>query len=129
VVGVFAMQFEDRLRIHRRADARVACLAQQLLQQCDIDLLIIDDENLCAENIGLRNHHIFPPVPAPIDDAPALLKARSSASRNSAMLIGLVRYAKKPASNPRDRSRGPAFALKATTGIRAVRGSSRRIRS
>src|ERR1039458_8432644 len=44
---------------------------------------------------------------------------------NSWTLIGLVRYRKNPACRPFSMSRGMALALRATTGMCAVAGSSR----
>src|ERR1039458_7372879 len=62
---------------------------------------------------------------------PASCRANSSATSNVCMnsltLIGLVRYRKNPACRPFSMSRGIAFALRATMGMCAVAGSSRRI--
>ena len=53
VVAVLAMQRADLLRIHGRGDAGVAGLAQHLLEQADIGLLIVDDQDAGVENVGL----------------------------------------------------------------------------
>ena len=54
VVAVLAMQRADLVRIHRRGHARVAGLAQQLLEQADVGLLVVDDQDAGVENVRRR---------------------------------------------------------------------------
>ena len=91
VVGVPAMQRADLLRIHRRGHAGVAGLAQQLLEQADIGLLIVDDQDARGKNVRGADHHaVFSPL-ARADCVVANFSATSSVAMNSLTLMGLVR--------------------------------------
>ena len=92
VVAVLAMQRADLLRIHRRGDAGVAGLAQQLLEQADIGLLIVDDQDAGVENVGLvQSSCLSSDCSRGADAVCANFSATSSVSMNSLTLIGLVR--------------------------------------
>src|SRR5204863_364649 len=56
VVAVLTMQRADLVRISGRAHAAVAGLAQGLLEQADIGLLIVDDQEAGVEDVGLGDH-------------------------------------------------------------------------
>ncbi len=60
VVVVIAMQGADRMRIHRRGNARIAGTAQHLLEQPHIGFLIVYDQNVGIKNIGCIHHHRGP---------------------------------------------------------------------
>ena len=62
VVAVLAMQRADLVRIHGRGDARVAGLAQHLLEQADIGLLVVDDQDAGVENVRLRQLIMLVPL-------------------------------------------------------------------
>ena len=85
------MQRADLVRIHRRGNAGVAGLAQHLLEQTDVGLLIVDDQDAGVENVGLGNHHACSTLALRPDAVCANVSATSSASMNWLTLIGLVR--------------------------------------
>ena len=86
------MQRADLARIHRRGDAGIAGLAQQLLEQADVGLLIVDNQDAGVENVECADHHAFPSCCARADACVfAKFSATSSVSMNSLTLIGLVR--------------------------------------
>ena len=91
VVAVLAMQRADFLRIHRRGDVGIAGVAQHLLEQADIGLLIVDDQYSGVEDFGFGNHHAGSFLAVRPDVVLRNFNAASSVSMNWLTLMGLVR--------------------------------------
>ena len=85
------MKLADLAGIHRGRDGHIAGAAQHPLEQQDIGSLIVDDQDLAAEDVGGADHAgvsaLFVPLAASADTS----SATSSVSMNSLTLIGLVR--------------------------------------
>ena len=52
------VKVDDRTRVRRRCDRRVAGSTQHLFEQDDIHIQIVDDENPGLENVSRADHHL-----------------------------------------------------------------------